>query len=80
VAGAGSAEAAEVQALAVSRIKTSSTTTADSANATRRALIRLPLLGLVPGVPLTGAAGLSLFPIHPSSCGRWPSACSKDRG
>jgi len=66
VAGAGSAEAAEVQALAVSRIKTSSTTTADSANATRQALIRLPLLGLVPGVPLTGAADYlcSRFILH----------------
>ena len=65
-AGAGSAEAAEVHALAVSRIKTSSTTTANSANATRRALIRLPLRGHVLGVPLTETADYlcSRFILH----------------
>jgi hypothetical protein len=51
-AGAGSAEAAEVRTLAVSRIKTSrSTTTADGADATRRALIGLPCRGTCPACP-----------------------------
>ena len=52
-----SAGVADVRTLAVSRIKTSSRkATAPSASATRRALIRLPLLGHVPGVSLTEAA------------------------